>query len=265
MKRQWQLFLTALIFYTRISLPGNEHEPTPEHLNNSIRYFPLLGWLTGSVSAAVFFLFNVYFDTSIALIFSMLVSVLITGGLHEDGFADVCDGFGGGWTKEKILAIMKDSRVGAFGVLGLVFILILKFFSLSEMMLTINVSSNRLIVLLLFVIAHSLSRFNASVMVFTHTYVREETSKSAATAVGKSKRNLYVGSVFGILPIIALSLLTMQYQWFFLLIPVAFVQLYLSRFFNKWIGGYTGDCLGAIQQVSEVVIYLSIIVLWKSI
>jgi adenosylcobinamide-GDP ribazoletransferase len=265
MRRQWLLFLTALSFYTRVSVPGPVHDAKPEHLSDSIRYFPLLGWFTGAVSAAIFFLFELYFGQTIALIFSMLASVLITAGLHEDGFADVCDGFGGGWSKEKILAIMKDSRVGAFGVIGLVFILLLKFFALNQLVSTVEVFENRLIILLLFIIAHSLSRFNASIMVFTHTYVREDSSKSAAAAVGSSRINLYLGALFGILPFIAFSVITQHYQWLFLLVPIVFVQLYLSRFFNKWIGGYTGDCLGAIQQVSEVVIYLSAIVLWKSI
>ncbi|HEY0054645.1 MAG TPA: adenosylcobinamide-GDP ribazoletransferase [Pedobacter sp.] len=264
MKREWQLFLTALSFYTRIYVPKFIHEAKPEYLNNSIRYFSLIGWFTGFLSAVMFFLFDFYFDQSTALIFSMLAVVLITGAIHEDGFADVCDGFGGGWSKEKILEIMKDSSVGAFGVIGLVFILLLKFFALNQFMNGLNSPGNWVIMLLIFMVGHCLSRFNASIMVFTHIYVREETSKSAAL-VGNRKINLYLSCIFGLLPLILLSIHTTHYEWLYLLLPIALVQVFLSRFFNKWIGGYTGDCLGAIQQVSEVVIYLSAIILWRYI
>ena len=123
-KRQIHIFFTALMFYTRIPCPKNiDHDP--EYLNKASRYFPLIGWIVGGLSFLVFIFFEELFTVPIAVVFSIVASVLVTGGFHEDGFADVCDGFGGGWTKEKILLIMKDSAIGAYGALGLILILII--------------------------------------------------------------------------------------------------------------------------------------------
>src|SRR3569833_79355 len=122
MKRETKIFFTALMFFTRIPCP-KWVDHSEEYLNKSSKYFPVVGIIVGSISALIFWLFQLFFPVEIALIFSIIASILTTGAFHEDGFADVCDGFGGGWTKDKILLIMKDSRVGAFGVIGLISIL----------------------------------------------------------------------------------------------------------------------------------------------
>jgi adenosylcobinamide-GDP ribazoletransferase len=185
----------------------------------------------------------------------MIASILITGAFHEDGFADVCDGFGGGWTKQKILEIMKDSRIGVYGVIGLILILGLKFSLLFNMKVQI--------ILIALVVGHSLSRFAAVSIIFTHNYVREN-DDSKAKPLGKkiTSAQFLVASVFGLIPL----LLFENYIFFLILIPVLLTRLYLTSYFKKWIGGYTGDCLGAAQQVTEIITYLSIIIiLWKYI
>ena len=101
-------------------------------------YFPLIGWIVGGFSALIFWASSFLFPVSISIIFSMIASILVTGAFHEDGFADVCDGFGGGWTKEKILEIMKDSRVGSYGVIGMILMLGTKFAVLYQMNPHIN-------------------------------------------------------------------------------------------------------------------------------
>ena len=113
MKKEVQIFLTAVMFYTRIPVPSWVNHDA-DYLNKATKYFPLIGWIVGIIAVLVFVGANYLFNPSIAIIISMAASVLLTGAFHEDGFADVCDGFGGGWTKEKILMIMKDSRVGAY-------------------------------------------------------------------------------------------------------------------------------------------------------
>jgi len=125
-KYEIQVFFTALMFYTRIPCPAwvNHDE---EFLNKATRYFPLIGWIVGGLAALTFYGSSFIFSKEVSILFSFAISVLITGAFHEDGFADVCDGFGGGWTKEKILDIMKDSRVGAYGAIGIVLLFLLKF------------------------------------------------------------------------------------------------------------------------------------------
>ncbi|PRZ28169.1 adenosylcobinamide-GDP ribazoletransferase [Flavobacterium granuli] len=265
MKKEIDIFFTALMFYTRIPCPKNINH-NPDYLNKASRYFPLIGWIVGSIAFGVFYLFSYLMAPEIAVIFSMIASVLVTGAFHEDGFADVCDGFGGGWTKEKILLIMKDSAIGAYGAIGVVLLFLLKFQALSYLVSPSGMLSleSQILIFLLFVSAHSLSRLAAISIVFTHEYSREDrSSKSKPIAQNYSWREVLGAFFFGLLPLLALA----YFQWLFLLVlvPVFLTRFFLARYFQKWIDGYTGDCLGATQQVCEVVFYLSVIALWKFI
>jgi adenosylcobinamide-GDP ribazoletransferase len=265
MKKELYIFFTALMFYTRIPCPKNiDHDPV--YLNKSSRYFPLIGWIVGGICFVIYYLSNVVFGNEIAIILSTIAGILTTGAFHEDGFADVCDGFGGGWTKEKILLIMKDSAIGAYGAIGLILIFLLKFVALFNLFYTSEIVNLQSAIknLLLFVSAHSLSRLAAISIVFTHEYSRDDaTSKSKPIAQSFTWRELVGASFFGLLPLVFLS--TLQWQFLFVLVPVFAARFFLARYFQKWIDGYTGDCLGATQQVCEVVFYLSITALWKFI
>jgi len=268
MKKELHIFFTALMFYTRIPCPATiDHNP--DYLNKASRYFPLIGWIVGIVAFGVYSVFNFLVSPEIAVMFSMIASVLVTGAFHEDGFADVCDGFGGGWTKEKILIIMKDSAIGAYGAIGVMLLLFLKFQGLTQL---IDISDNpksiinnpQFLILLLFVSAHSISRLAAISIVFTHEYSREDaSSKSKPIAQSYSWREVVGAFFFGLLPLVILSYF--QWQILLVLIPVFLTRFFLARYFQKWINGYTGDCLGATQQVCEVVFYISVIALWKFI
>jgi adenosylcobinamide-GDP ribazoletransferase len=211
----------------------------------------------------IFYIFKFIFINNISILLSICAGVLLTGAFHEDGFADVCDGFGGGWTKEKILEIMKDSRVGTYGVVGLGLLLSLKFYCLTAV--ADALSGNQLWTLLLvFATAHSLSRFTAATFVYTHAYVREDAqSKAKPVAKKLTFAELCLAGFFALLPLAGLGFATQNPYYFLLLIPLWLTKRYLGWYFAKWIGGYTGDCLGATQQVSEVVLYLSVLALWR--
>lgn len=261
MKKELHIFFTCLMFYTRIPCPKNiDHHP--DYLNKATRYFPLIGWIVGSISFISYYIFSLFLSIEIAVIFAIITSILTTGAFHEDGFADVCDGFGGGWTKEKILIIMKDSAIGAYGAIGLVMLFLLKFKLLSESILLF--SNHNLLIILLFISAHSLSRLAAITIIFTHEYSREDaTSKSKPIAKNHTWKEVFGSFFFGLLPLFVLSYF--DYKILFALIPVFLTRYFLVRYFQKWINGYTGDCLGATQQVCEVVFYLSTLFLWKFI
>jgi adenosylcobinamide-GDP ribazoletransferase len=236
MKKEIHIFFTALMFYTRIPCPRNiDHNP--DYLNKASRYFPLIGWIVGSVAFGFFWLFNYLLGPEIAVTFSMIASVLLTGAFHEDGFADVCDGFGGGWTKEKILMIMKDSAIGAYGAIGVVLLLLLKYQSLSRIVsLEIPNLNSEILIFILFVSAHSLSRLSAISIVFTHEYSREDaTSKSKPIAQNYTWREVLGALIFGLLPIIILTYL--QWQFILILVPVFLTRFFLARYFQKWIDG----------------------------
>ena len=261
MKKELHIFFTCLMFYTRIPCPKNiTHHP--DYLNKATRYFPFIGWIVGSISFIAYSLFAQFLYTETAVICSIVISVLTTGAFHEDGFADVCDGFGGGWTKEKILMIMKDSAIGAYGAIGLVLLFLLKFKLLSE---SISLFTNNiLLIFLLFISAHSLSRLAAISIIFTHEYSREDaSSKSKPIAKQYTWKEVFGSFFFGLIPLIVFSYFDCRFL--LTIIPVFITRYFLARYFQKWIDGYTGDCLGATQQVCEVVFYLSILFLWKFI
>jgi adenosylcobinamide-GDP ribazoletransferase len=175
----------------------------------------------------------------------------------------VFDGFGGGWTKEKILDIMKDSRVGAYGVIALIFLFALKFFSLNKILLQID-NINYVLIALIFISYHSLSRLTAINIVFTSQYSREdETSKAKPIAKAHSYKETVGAYIFGLIPLVVLCII--QWKFCFVIIPLTLLYYFSNRYFNKWIDGYTGDCLGAVEQIAECVCLLTFLALWKFI
>ena len=269
MKKEWRTFLTALMFLTRIPVPPTT-DHSEEYLQRSPKYFPLIGWIVGSVSALFFILFSRYISTDIGILASMIAGMLTTGAFHEDGFADVCDGFGGGWTKEKILQIMKDSRIGAYGAIGLISILCSKFLLLKELpsftpslaLPTSSVFYNYRYFLVCLIAAHSLSRLMPVLVIQGSNYAADpDLSKSKPLANHKlSSGELLFAIVTGLAPLFFFT-----WHFWLIILPVLYVTYELSKYFTKWIGGYTGDCLGAIQQVTEIVFYLGFIIVWRYI
>ncbi|TAH25518.1 MAG: adenosylcobinamide-GDP ribazoletransferase [Cytophagales bacterium] len=262
MKEEIKIFFTALMFYTRIPCP-KDIDHSPEYINKATRYFPLIGWIVGTISFLIFWLSSFLFDINISVIFSFIAGVLVTGAFHEDGLADVFDGFGGGWTKTKILDIMKDSRVGAYGVIALIFLFSLKFFALNNLLSNIH-AINYFLIALIFISYHSLSRLTAINIVFTSQYSRaDEMSKAKPIANAHSYKEIFGAYFFGLIPLALLCVL--QWKFCFVIIPLTLLYWYSKRYFNKWIDGYTGDCLGAVEQIAECVCLLTFLALWKFI
>ncbi|GMT50251.1 MAG: adenosylcobinamide-GDP ribazoletransferase [bacterium] len=246
LKKQLYTFILAITFFTRIPilLKGIEFQ---EYSGRIALYLPLIGWIVGGFGAVVYLICHLILPSSLSLLISMLATIWITGAFHEDGFADVCDGFGGGSTKDKVLSIMKDSRLGTYGTLGLFSILALKYMALYEM-------SENLIVITL-ISAHSLSRWVSISLMLSHEYVASGQSKAGSVAVKMPVPQFLMAGVFGIAPLIVYQ----NYLIFLALVPIAIVRVYFARLFSHKIGGYTGDCLGAVQQVSELAFYLFVV------
>jgi adenosylcobinamide-GDP ribazoletransferase len=220
-----------------------------------------MGWIVGGISVLTLLLCNEVLSIDLSILASIIAGILTTGAFHEDGFADVCDAFGGGWTKEKILDIMKDSRLGTFGVTGLLMILAAKFLLLKELVvIVLNTGSSPYLTLIgLIILSHALSRLMPVVAIQTSTYVFEEDkTKSKPLASHKlSLMEMLTAIFFAILPFLLLPMLAVV-----IVVPALLSAFLMSRYFKKWIGGYTGDCLGAIQQITELVCYLTLLILW---
>jgi adenosylcobinamide-GDP ribazoletransferase len=249
MKKEIRIFFTAIMFLTRLPVPRTT-DHSSEYLRQAPRYFPLAGWIVGGLCSLAFWVFSRYVSTDIGILASMITGFLTTGCFHEDGFADVCDGMGGGWTKEKILLIMKDSRIGAYGAIGLISILATKFLLLKELHFFIPAV----------VAAHSVSRLMPVLVMKTGVYAADPDQSKARPLAGPSisTTTLIIAVVLGLAPFVLLPL-----YFPVVLVPALAVTYGMYRWFNKWIGGYTGDCLGAIQQVTEITVYLGCILLWR--
>jgi adenosylcobinamide-GDP ribazoletransferase len=258
LNREIQYFGAALQFYTRIPSPY-QIEFNDHVLNKSRKYFPLIGWIIGGLGVATIFLFHNILPLSVSILLSMIVTIYATGAFHEDGFTDTCDAFGSGWTKEQILTIMKDSRIGAYGTVGIIVLLSLKWITLYEIGLY-----SLPILWVTYLNAHITSRFMASWLIQNHEYVQDiDKSKSKPMA---THRLTFWEMGYSSLFMLLASLLFYPHHWLLLAFPITYVtQLYLSYYFQKRIGGYTGDCLGATQQVTEVMFYLGILSLCKFI
>jgi adenosylcobinamide-GDP ribazoletransferase len=184
---------------------------------------------------------------------TLAVSVLVTGAFHEDGFADACDGFGGGTTTERVLAIMKDSRIGAYGAIGVVLMLGLKWASLDAL------ATGTAVFAPLVIGAHLASRWCAGALMWSLPYVRDGDSKSRAAVEGFTAREWLIGGFLGLAvfaPIAAACLReTGALEAWALLagaVGAAAAAWAAARYFRRRIGGHTGDCLGAVQQLTEL-------------
>jgi adenosylcobinamide-GDP ribazoletransferase len=237
----------AISFYTRLPIATNKLDYS--QLAQAAIYLPVVGWLVGSCVALAFYGATLLWSKVTAVIIAVIVGIVLTGGLHEDGFADVCDGFGGGYDKTRILAIMKDSHIGVYGVLGLFLLLALKISVLSEL------STEQLPLLL--IAGHSVSRFAPLLIMHSYDYARIDNSKVAQAVYSLSRKELFVAAVCASLPLLLLPALCSL-----AVLSVLLVNHLLGHYFYRHIGGYTGDCLGASQQVAEVVFYLTVSSLW---
>ncbi|HSC67634.1 MAG TPA: adenosylcobinamide-GDP ribazoletransferase [Cellvibrio sp.] len=246
MKQELNLFFLALGFFSRIPMPA-WIEYSPENLNRASRYFTLVGWLLGGLVALVFLGADYFFSASVSLWLAMGFSLLLTGAFHEDGLADTADGFGGAFAREKKLNIMKDSRIGTYGAAALVMALLGKYVLLIE--------STQIALSLL--IAYALSRTVAASLVFDMRYVADaDGSKSKPLANNQSKTDLLLLLITS-LPVFAL----LHWQRALLIVAALVIIRYAAKwYFQKHIGGYTGDCLGAAQQISELGIYLVLLI-----
>jgi adenosylcobinamide-GDP ribazoletransferase len=248
MMLQLRLFFTALQFFTRLPIPGWVGFD-PAWLNQASRYFPLVGVVVALMTSAAYALAAWFLPAPVAVIIATAFGIYITGAFHEDGFADMCDGFGGGMTAERVLEIMKDSRIGAYGAIGTICMLALKLTTLA--MLPPLVAIGALLV------AHPLSRLMATSLIWRLDYARAE-GKAKPLAQKMSSGEFAVAALTAALPVVAVLALRWLQPVALLagMIAAAIATFWLARMFVRRIGGYTGDCLGAVQQVTEVMFYL---------
>ncbi len=263
-------FLLALQFFTRVPVTGRLASwvgYSPQMLRASAGHFPGIGWLVGCAAAGVFALtwwaltlagHSSQASAWVAAVLSTLATVLVTGGFHEDGLADVADGLGGSLQRERSLVIMKDSRVGAFGVLALVLVLVLKF-ALLALLAGQGGKGAWMGVVTAIVTAHVLSRFTPLWLIRWLPHVGDDaTSKSKPLADQISAGALGVAFLWSMPAILLVWFAMGAIKTVVSLVFLILTLLWMYRWFQRRLQGFTGDCLGATQQVGELAFYLGL-------
>ena len=256
-KHEWRLLLVAVQFLTRLPVPQFANY-NPQWLHQSSRHFPGVGLLVGLLCAGVFWLGSILFTPLVAGVISTAFGIKLTGAFHEDGLADSCDGLGGGLTRERTLEIMKDSRLGAYGVLGLVSALLIKISLLASMPLSVAIVA--------LIIGHTASRLLCISLLALLPYGGEtEHAKAKPMAQQLTPFQGLLSSGWLLLAGVLVVLLfpnTVQqigiWQWLLALLLGIVATDYMRRLLHRRLEGYTGDGLGATQQLSEIAIYIGL-------
>jgi adenosylcobinamide-GDP ribazoletransferase len=232
----------AFQFLTRLPLSRLAYRP--DALRRSAKFFPLVGLALGAADAGIYRVFSPHLPAMFVALLILLFSVLITGGLHEDGLADVADGFGGGWNKEKILEIMKDSRIGSYGALAIVFSVV------GRALLLAHLPPERFVPYA--ISAEVLCRWTVLPLGAALPGARQDASQGARLARQISAASVAVGTLLAFAIVGYLLRLSMGKP----VVAAAVVTLLTGLYYKKRIGGITGDCFGATIQLTLAAVYL---------
>jgi len=246
LEQELRALWSAVLYFTRLPLPAPARYD-PEDLRRASGWWPLTGWLVGGLVAGLAAGLVHFLPAGLACALALLGGILLTGAMHEDGLADVCDGFGGGTSQARVLEIMKDSSVGVFGALGLVVSFCLRWQSLCALPAALLVPC--------LLATHAWTRASAVALMTFLDYARPEgSSKARPLAHRMSPSRLALALCLGLAPAFLLPFPL----WWALVAPPLVCAL-AAAWFRRRIGGYTGDCLGAAQQLGEMAMLLILV------
>ena len=243
-------FYASFIFFTRIPF-WRLHQPPKEAYTTVVEHWPLTGWLTGGIMAATLFGACHILPIPVAVILAVMVRLLVTGALHEDGLADFFDGFGGGTDRQRILTIMKDSHIGTYGVIALIFYFLL--------LVGVLISLPPMTAVFAILAADPLAKMFSSQIVNLMPYARREEDAKNKTVYRPISMGATISlALQGLLPSLPLILLTNTIWWLAVLAPILTVA-FLFLFIWQKLRGYTGDCCGVVCLLAELSFYLAVL------
>jgi adenosylcobinamide-GDP ribazoletransferase len=241
-RRSGEDVAVAFQFLTRIPMPWIVFEL--DSLSRAAKFFPLVGLVIGGSAALLQKLLLHHLPRPLVALVVLVYFVLITGGFHEDGLADTADGFGGGWNRDQILVILKDSRIGSYGATALILSLLARYVLLVELPVEHFAA---------YVIsAHVLSRWSSLLLSYVLPPAREQDGQGARIAKLTTLSSLIIGSIFSA-AIVAIALHSLSIAP---LVSILLVTGLSGWLYYRKIGGVTGDCFGATNQLAEIAVYL---------
>lgn len=251
--------LLAVQFYSRAPVVGRLAQWvgfTPQMLRRSGAHLPAVGWLVGLPAALVLAGADRLWPPAVAAVLTVALMVWVTGAFHEDGLADTADGLGGSVPRARSLEIMRDSRIGTYGATALVLGLGLRVALLAGLL-----TQGLRVAVVALLVAQVLSRFAPLVLMRALRYVGGSDGKAALTADGVSLRGLAVAAGW-CAPALALAVAELGAGAAGLLLGVGLPLWWVGRLLRRRLGGYTGDTLGAAQQLVELGVYLVLLARW---
>lgn len=233
--------IVAIRFLSRLPAPAVPYPP--DSLARAVKFFPLVGLLVASGAVGINKILSSHLDRSIIALIVLTYFVVVTGGFHEDGLADAADGFGSGWNKNRILEIMHDSRIGSYGAIALILSLLARYLLLSKL------STSRFS--LYIITAHVLCRWTTIPLSFFLQPAREQEGQGAHIA-----RQISIGAVlFGTIFTVGVCYAALRNACWIPMVVAAGVTFTSGLYYKNQIGGVTGDCFGATNQLTEIAIY----------
>ena len=246
-------FGNAVMFFTRIRVP-KQLRWSDELMQKAAAWYPAVGVIVGSCGAlAAWLALAVFPGYAMAAIVATIATVLITGAFHEDGLADTCDALFGATDSRRVLEIMKDSRIGSFGAAGLILAILAKV-SLLTIVLASSDWARAGSPVMALVVCHTVSRTASASVLRLLSYARandsfEAKSKPMATRISLL-RLLFAVTTAGVV----IGVFVSPRRIPLLVGLTALTTVMMAVWFRRRIGGYTGDCLGAVQQITEIVV-----------
>ena len=249
--REGRLALVALQFLTRVPVPAWRNWDDA-WLNDCVRHFPLVGLFVGACGALVLWVAGQLWPPTVAAVLAIAATASITGAFHEDGLADTFDALGGHVQREKALAILKDPRIGSYGAAALVFVTLARVGALAAIA---NVDLSAAMVAL--VLAHALGRVAPVLVMARLSYAGDlEHARAKPLATAVRPINLAVALGWALLFAASAAWWTETGRAFAALAAALLVALLMTRWLRRRLGGYTGDTLGASEQLAEVAVLL---------
>jgi|SRR5690554_214564 len=236
----------ALIMYTR--LPLNSEQLDKHHFANSLAYLPWVGVCVGLLAGFVYYLCNFFLPANVSAFMALVAGIMITGALHEDGFADSCDGFFAGQDAQSIVRIMKDSTNGTFAVIGLIVLIAGKLLFLTQIAAELHI--------LALISMYGLARIVPLLIVISTPHCNVSTSKMSAGLLLTQQELLFSG--LGLLLLLAFFLPVALL--FSIAIALILLAIACRHFFMRRLQGYNGDSLGAAEQLGECLVLLLFII-----
>ena len=254
LREQGRALAAAITFMTRIPL-GSVATHDPADLPASAVYFPVVGLIVALGGGLAFAIASSLWSTTVSVLLSMCATVLMTGAFHEDALADALDGFGGGWTPERVLAIMKDSRIGSYALVGVVLVLGVK----AAILMDVASRDRAAGITRTLIAGHVLGRWSSVPLIWRYPYVRppsdaERPSAGRPFVASVTMERLVAATLIAVLLVV---LAVGALDGLVLVVVAVGVTTLAGSFFRRRIGGITGDALGATNQIVELSVYLA--------